>query len=396
MKKTQLDIIGDLFQIPIYVYKNKECIYTVSPSEKYLFIQNSDVDFCSVLVDKTDEYHFPVIYFENANIFYGMFRHESIYYWIGPMQRNEISRKELNQFKSLHNIKGDYDVKQLGMGILTKLLVLLYEGVSGIRVLYEDILIDNKFLDENIYEWNSNENYEIYQLSQSEFERQHTGGIAFEKRLLDMVKNGEVDNLKKTIGGFTPDASDFCEVAVNSTKQIEYLLITTLTLVSRAAIEGGMNAEEAYVLGDVYMRKIEQNFNNPSVLQKIGIQAQIEFTEKVYETKKRRSENIFIEKCKDYIAKNLRKEIKIGEIASQIGTSRSYLSHRFSEFEGITIQQYILRERLEHSANLLKYSDYPISLIAEYFKFSSQSHFGSCFKKLYGVTPKEYRVQNSR
>ena len=60
----------------------------------------------------------------------------------------------------------------------------------------------------------------------------------------------------------------------------------------------------------------------------------------------------------------------------------------------VEIQQYVMQERCRHAANLLKYSKYPISIIAEYFCFSSQSHFGRQFRLYYGMTPNEYRRQN--
>ena len=61
----------------------------------------------------------------------------------------------------------------------------------------------------------------------------------------------------------------------------------------------------------------------------------------------------------------------------------------------MTLQQYVLKERCRHAANLLRHTDYPISLIAEYFCFSSQSHFGKAFKDYSGMTPKEYRDRHA-
>ena len=71
--------------------------------------------------------------------------------------------------------------------------------------------------------------------------------------------------------------------------------------------------------------------------------------------------------------------------------SHSYLTKKFKEYEGITIQQYIISEKLKAAANMLKYSDASISEIAEYLSFASQSHMGQYFKKAYQMTPKEYR-----
>ncbi|MBR1572504.1 MAG: helix-turn-helix transcriptional regulator [Lachnospiraceae bacterium] len=69
------------------------------------------------------------------------------------------------------------------------------------------------------------------------------------------------------------------------------------------------------------------------------------------------------------------------------------LTSREAAEEGMTIRQYLIKERCIHAANLLKYSDYDLSTIAEYFCFSSQSHFGNQFKKVMGMTPKEYRTR---
>ena len=44
--------------------------------------------------------------------------------------------------------------------------------------------------------------------------------------------------------------------------------------------------------------------------------------------------------------------------------------------------------------NMLKYSDQTISAVSSYFCFDSQSHFGSVFKNITGITPSEYRTRN--
>ncbi len=123
----------------------------------------------------------------------------------------------------------------------------------------------------------------------------------------------------------------------------------------------------------------------------LNIQAQREFTARVRMAREARSRLSYIEACKAYITANLCRPFQVGDIAPAIGVNRSYLARRFSEAEGMTIQRYISRERYAHAAGLLKFSDYPISIIAEYFCFSSQSHFGRAFKAWCGMTPREYR-----
>ena len=94
---------------------------------------------------------------------------------------------------------------------------------------------------------------------------------------------------------------------------------------------------------------------------------------------------------KEYIEKNLRKDLKVGDIAPAIGVNRTYLSRLFHQEEGITVQQYVQKEKCRHAAQMLQYSDHTIAQIALYLGFSSQSYFGACFQTWYGMTPNAYR-----
>ena len=71
----------------------------------------------------------------------------------------------------------------------------------------------------------------------------------------------------------------------------------------------------------------------------------------------------------------------------------NYLSEIFRQHEGLTITDFILREKVGLTKNLLSYSPYSYSEIAAYLGFSSQSHLGKTFKKHTGMTLKQYRDQ---
>lgn len=78
-------------------------------------------------------------------------------------------------------------------------------------------------------------------------------------------------------------------------------------------------------------------------------------------------------------------------MAKMLGISRTHLAHVFKEEMGVSLQEYIIKSRLEIGANLLKYSKKPIRVIAEVEHFSSQSRFTEQFRQYMKMTPKEYR-----
>ena len=75
--------------------------------------------------------------------------------------------------------------------------------------------------------------------------------------------------------------------------------------------------------------------------------------------------------------------------------SRTHLAAKFKKETGMTLTDFILKEKIEEAKRLLRYSDRSLALIAEYLGFSSQSHFSKTFKKYVNTTPKEYREKHT-
>ena len=78
-------------------------------------------------------------------------------------------------------------------------------------------------------------------------------------------------------------------------------------------------------------------------------------------------------------------------MAAALGYTRSYLCTRFHQETGMSLKQYIQREKAMEARRLLRFTDQELGQIAALLDFSSQSHFQTVFKKVTGETPMAYR-----
>jgi AraC-like DNA-binding protein len=69
----------------------------------------------------------------------------------------------------------------------------------------------------------------------------------------------------------------------------------------------------------------------------------------------------------------------------------NYLSSLFSSIEGITLEQYIIRQKIERAKELLFYDELNLSEIASRLGYSSVAHLSGQFKKITGMTPSELK-----
>lgn len=78
-------------------------------------------------------------------------------------------------------------------------------------------------------------------------------------------------------------------------------------------------------------------------------------------------------------------------LAEKIGRDYNYLSSLFSEVEGITIEKYMILQRIERVKELLVYGELTLSEIAYQLGYSSVAHLSGQFKKVTGLTPSHYK-----
>ena len=69
----------------------------------------------------------------------------------------------------------------------------------------------------------------------------------------------------------------------------------------------------------------------------------------------------------------------------------SYLSSLFSEVEGITIEKYIINQKIEKVKELIIYDELSLSEIAYQLGYSSVAHLSNQFKKVTGLTPSHFK-----
>ena len=78
-------------------------------------------------------------------------------------------------------------------------------------------------------------------------------------------------------------------------------------------------------------------------------------------------------------------------IHDKVGVDYHYLSNLFSSTEGITLEKYIILQRIERVKELLIYNELNLSQIADKMGYSSVAHLSAQFKKVTGLTPSAFK-----
>ncbi len=78
-------------------------------------------------------------------------------------------------------------------------------------------------------------------------------------------------------------------------------------------------------------------------------------------------------------------------ISKKLGYDYTYLSNIFSEVKGITLQQYIIKHRIEKAKEFIIYDELNLTEISYRLQYSSVAHLSNQFKKVTGLTPSVFK-----
>ena len=78
-------------------------------------------------------------------------------------------------------------------------------------------------------------------------------------------------------------------------------------------------------------------------------------------------------------------------ISEKLDKSYQYISTLFSSHEGVTLETYIINQKIEKVKELLIYNELSLTEISYRLDYSSVQHLSSQFKKITGLTPSEFK-----
>ncbi len=386
-----LSYIYNSTYVPIHYYKKGECVL----SYPVLDLPEELMNYISIMLKKSSS---PLYYYAtNEGLYVGYISAENsdAEVVIGPVITAPLTDKALDSILLNYGISTEHKEKVREFYSQTptfsiiqflNILALINKELTGKTVdIYKTFNLIDKETEATVGEIHSNSLYE-----RKETENFHDTYF-FEQEYYGFVERGDVAGLEAMIRNIPRINAG--KIASDSVRQAKNIFISAIALVTRRAIAGGLDIETAYQLSDLYIQEAER-MSDASSITLLNATAVMDFTKRVAETKIPKGMHSDIYKSIQYISNHVNQSISVEDVAEYIGIDRSTLSRKFKKELGFNISDYIMRRKLEEAKSLLKFTDKSISEISEYLCFSTQSYFQNVFKKKYGMTPKEYRLQN--
>jgi two-component system response regulator YesN len=212
-----------------------------------------------------------------------------------------------------------------------------------------------------------------------------------ERALLQKVKIGDRTGAKEMLNSIlgTILFKDIGDLGI-----LKARLLELLSVLSRSAVEGGVDIDTMLEKNLAYVNKVMQIDDQEDLCAWISA-ALNEFIELVYSSQDARKMTQ-IRPAIDYIHAHYDEPITLAEIAKASHLSVSRLAHLFKEQMGITLIDYVTGARIEQAKELLLGTDQSCTEICFQAGYTNHSYFTRTFKSLVGMTPRQFRVQNQR
>lgn len=378
--------IAEIARIPIRVYKGSSFLSFHSPIP-------FKIDPALPYIDSLLESDSPIKYYITPlSQYYGIVHIEDYSLIMGPSSEHSLSDQAMASLIRLLEIpETDTDDFIASTNAITRLPVPMFLQVLSFNYYFfthqkidvSDLLI-SKTLETTEPQNISIKTSEAVTDNNSD---QHTT-LDFERNMLNLVKRGDVHQLEELFA--TASVGLAGKVGTTYLNQLKNIFVTTATLVSRSAIEGGLPMEEALHLSDHYITHCDKLTKAEYILN-LQYNMVMDFTKRIHSLYKGHSYSKPVRNAIGYIHDHLNEPLTIEDICSAASMSRSQLSSRFKEETGTTITEFIRNHKIDVAKDLLTQTDMSLLDISISLGFSSQSHFQKTFRDVTGVTPKKFK-----
>ncbi len=287
-------------------------------------------------------------------------------------------------------------IVQMPLSSIVQILCTMNYVLNDEKLSLEDIQIyDSEQQDLTEIIESERTNQKFYSSDTEDIQKQQAvhNTLALEQTIVNIVRKGDTAALREWVKNAPAVRGGI--LAADGLRQMKNTFIVTATLISRAAIRGGININDALSLSDAYIQKCEL-LNSVDRITNLQYHMILDYTEQVEKLKKGKSPSKLVICVSDYVQHHLSEPVDVEALAKSMFLSRTYLANKFKKESGTTLTDFILKEKVEEAKRLLRYTDKHATAIAVYLGFSSQSHFANVFKKYTGKTPSEYRKLHTK
>lgn len=285
----------------------------------------------------------------------------------------------------------------LGFDSYSKVIMLLKnmrafepKGVSRLANLFESSILGAITPNEDYLKLNKRY-YEMQKIAESLQKYKKENKVMpypheLEAKLIQKAKNGDVKESMEIFHAFLQEVS---VIEAGDLPSIRTKILNLCSVLLRLSVEkAGLNREDT----EQYYAHMDAVGEAESIPE-LSVHAS-EFIEQAVHALEHDAysgNSQIVKRAISYIHENYKNKISLSNIAEALHTSPSYLSMLFKHETGATITDYLNQIRIEKSRELLSESTMGLLDVSIQSGFENQSYFSKVFKKINGVTPKEYR-----
>ena len=259
-----------------------------------------------------------------------------------------------------------------------------------------DLLYEVASFDPRVIRWRRERSEQQSQIGEFIQERKKLGTewhypLESERELMGKVKIGDRTGAKEILNSIL---GTILFKTIGELGILKARLLELLSILSRSAVEGGVNIDVMLEKNLTYVNKVMRINNQEDLCAWIST-ALNEFIELVYSSQDARKVSQ-IRPAINYIDANYNKPITLADVAKASHLSISRLAHIFKEQMGITIIDYLTSVRIERAKQLLLATDQNCTEICFEVGYNNQSYFTRTFKGLVGMAPRQFKARNQR
>lgn len=213
-----------------------------------------------------------------------------------------------------------------------------------------------------------------------------------ELQIFSCIYHGDMNRLNDFLADMKYNQIIVGKLSKDSLRQSKYIAVAFATLAYRIAMTGGIIESIAYKESDKFINRIDEMDNSKEIYDYILITIR-EITQAVHNANYSAKYSNVIRECTNYIYNHVNEKITLTQLADMCNLTPSYLSSLFKKETGMTISDYIMKEKMKEACNLLLSGKYSCIEISTMLGFCSQSYFCKCFKAQFNITPLEF-VEN--